>query len=154
MKRLRPLAGALLATLMIVSAVSAAEVELILPGGDGDTRTTETAETGPAGTVPREEPLARREKRDRPEPVLQTRHFGSMIELTCAVGDRPDAIVVVNHSEEPLPKGTRIKWQLQSDGLQGFFRLLGPLEGGGTLVADNVLTTSVQNGAACVARVI
>lgn len=153
MKRLRLLVGTLLATLMIVSAVPAAEVELILPGGggDGDVKTTET---GPVDTVPRDEPKARRESRDRPEPVLQTRHFGSPIELTCAVGDRPDAIVVVNHSDEPLPKGTRIKWQLQADGLQGFFRLLGELEGGGTLVADNVLTSRVSNGANCVARVI
>lgn len=149
MKRLRLLAGALLATLMIVSAAPAAQVELILPGGD-----TKTTETGPVDTVPRDEPQAKREKPDRPEPVLQTRHFGSMIELTCTVGDRPDAIVVVNLSEEPLPKGTRIKWQLDTDGLQGFFRLLGELEGGGTLVADNVLTTRVKDGASCVARVI
>lgn len=150
MKRLRLLAGALLATLMIVSAAPAAEVELILPGGGGVSIT----ETGPVDSVPRDESQARRDKSDRPEPVLQTRHFGSMIELTCTVGDRPDAIVVVNLSDEPLPKGTRIKWQLESDGLQGFFRLLGELEGGGTLVADNVLTTRVKDGANCVARVI
>lgn len=149
MNRLRLLAGALLATLMIVSAAPAAQVELILPGGD-----TKTTGTISAESVPRDEPQARREKRDRPEPVLQTRHFGSMIELTCAVGDRPYAIVVINHSDEPLPKGTRIKWQLQSDGLQGFFRLLGELEGGGTLVAENVLSTRVKDGANCVARVI
>ena len=151
MKSLRPLAGALLAILMMAAAVPAAEVELILPGGGGDTKTTET---GPVDTVPRDEPRAKRESRDRPEPVLQTRHFGSQIELTCAVGDRPDAIVVVNHSAEPLPPGTRIKWQLQAEGLQGFFRLLGPLDGGATLVADNVLDTRVSDGSSCVARVI
>lgn len=172
MKSLRPLAGALLATLILLTSVNAAEVGIINPpGGSGS---TELAPPRDEPAPPRDEPdrnlpvdpapphYEPRPSRDKDsdssmpasEPPLQTRHFGSMVELTCAIADRPDAIVVVNHSSEPLPPGTRIKWQLKAEGVQGFFRLLGTLEGGATLVADNVLRKQVNNGANCIARVI
>ena len=168
MKSLRPLAGALLATRVLLTSVNAAEVGIIdTPGSSGS---TELAPPRDEAEPPRDEPdrnlpvdpAPPRPSRDKDsdsskpasEPPLQTRHFGSMVELSCAVADRPDAIVVVNHSAEPLPPGTRIKWQLKAEGVQGFFRLLGTLEGGATLVADNVLRKQVNNGANCIARVI
>lgn len=173
MKSLRPLAGALLATLVLLTSVNAAEVGIINPPGSGGSSGTELApprDTEPSRDEPdrnlpttpdppRSEPRpSKGDDNDSPtpssEPPLQTRHFGSMVELTCAVADRPAAIVVVNHSSEPLPPGTRIKWQLKAEGVQGFFRLLGTLEGGATLVADNVLRQHVSNGANCIARVI
>lgn len=168
MKSLRPLAGALLATLLLLTSVNAAEVGIIdTPGSSGSTelappkgKPDEPDRTVPADPKPpRESSKPRRDKESdssspSSEPPLQTRHFGSMVELSCAVADRPDAIVVVNHSSEPLPPGTRIKWQLKAEGVQGFFRLLGALEGGATLVADNVLRQQVNSGANCIARVI
>lgn len=174
MKSLRPLAGALLATLVLLTSVNAAEVGIINPPGSGGSSGTELAPPRGEPETPRDEPDRNlpttpdpprdEPRRDRDndsdsptpssEPPLQTRHFGSMVELSCAVADRPDAIVVVNHSAEPLPPGTRIKWQLKAEGVQGFFRLLGTLEGGATLVADNVLRKQVNNGANCIARVI
>ena len=76
------------------------------------------------------------------------------MELSCAVSGTPHAIVVINHSAEDLPPGTRIKWQLKSEGKRGFFALLNPLAGGDTLVADNVLDDGTDQATDCVARVI
>ena len=174
MNRIRPIAGVLLATLMlsplfapVLTPAVAAEVELLPPGG--------------GLTPPREEPVPPREDPapetgtelappDVPndgndsdgqsssepdvQPTLQTRHFGLNVELSCAVAGTPNAIVVVNHSAEDLPPGTRIKWQLKSAGKRGFFALLNPLPGGDTLVADNVLDGGADQSVACVARVI
>jgi hypothetical protein len=174
MNRIRPIAGTLLATLMlspmfapVLTPAIADEVALLPPGG--------------GLTPPREEPVPPREE-PAPEtgtelappdlgsnynnsggdsssepdtqPTLQTRHFGLNVELSCAVAGKPKAIVVVNHSAEDLPPGTRIKWQLKSEGKRGFFALLNPLAGGDTLVADNVLDSRADQAAACVARVI
>jgi hypothetical protein len=157
MKRLRPLAGVLLATVLLAAVATAAEVEKLRPGGSSESQSgfsaavelisPGTTNTGPVAT-------RRSSSGDSSEPSLQTRHFGAQFELTCALGEAPHAIVVVNHSEDPLPAGTRIKWQLTQEGLRGFFKLLGTLEGGATLVADNVLETTVNRGADCVARVI
>ncbi|WP_156387269.1 hypothetical protein [Devosia sp. Root105] len=163
MNRIRPLAGALLAALMLspltaaVLPVVADEVDLLLPGGPTDG-------TGPAaGTGPADElvPPVTADSGDGdsssdyvPEPMLQTRHFGLTVQLSCAVSGKPNAIVVVNHSAEELPPGTRIKWQLKSEGKRGFFALLNPLAGGETLVADNVLDSAASEAADCVARVI
>jgi hypothetical protein len=174
MNRTRPIAGVLLATLMLspisapmLTAAIADEVALLPPGG--------------GLTPPREEPAPPREEPAREtgteldppdvggngnesggdsssdpdtQPTLQTRHFGLNVELSCTVSGTPKAIVVVNHSAEDLPPGTRIKWQLKSEGKRGFFALLNPLAGGDTLVADNVLDSRADQSAACVARVI
>jgi hypothetical protein len=173
MNRIRPIAGVLLATLMlsplftpVLTPAVAAEVELLPPGG--------------GLTPPREEPVPPREdpapetgtelappdvrnsggndsdssSEPDTQPTLQTRHFGLNVELSCAVSRTPNAIVVVNHSAEDLPPGTRIKWQLKSEGKRGFFALLSPLAGGETLVADNVLDGGADQSVACVARVI
>ncbi len=172
MNRIRPIAGALLATLMLSPLVLAPTlayadpVQELLPGG------------GELVLPPKEDPVPPREE-PTPEtgtelappdltnndsggdssepdtrPILQTRHFGLNVELSCAVAGTPHAIVVVNHSAEDLPPGTRIKWQLKGEGKRGFFALLSPLAGGDTLVADNVLDGGADQAAACVARVI
>ncbi|MBL8594201.1 MAG: hypothetical protein JNK01_16070 [Devosia sp.] len=164
MNKIRPLAGALLATLMLsplAGAALAGDVLPLDPGGglppiDG---------TGPAGTGPVDEltppgPIDSGSSDGGgdsdyvPEPTLQTRHFGLNVQLSCAVSGTPNAIVVVNHSAEDLPPGTRIKWQLKSEGKRGFFALLRPLAGGDTLVADNVLDGATNQTTDCVARVI
>lgn len=168
MNRIRPLAGALLAALMLspfAGATYAGDVLPLDPGGglppiDG---------TGPAdgpgpidglappGAIDTRSPTSSDGGGDSdyvPEPPLQTRHFGLNVQLSCAVSGTPNAIVVVNHSAEALPPGTRIKWQLKSEGKRGFFALLSPLAGGETLVADNVLDGTANQAADCVARVI
>lgn len=157
---LRPLASMMLATLLLSVPAIAAEVEILAPGTTSETK-LDPAASGPmeliapgsASSSPADEP-SRSRSSSSSEPTLQTRHFGSQIELSCAIGDNPRAIVVVNRSQDPLPPGTRIKWQLTTEGLRGFFRLLGTFEGGATLVADNVLDTGVNRSANCVARVI
>jgi len=159
MKRLRPLAGAMLAILLLLPAGYAAEVEPIIPGQPegGLPSTDNPSDTGPAQEdTPAAGPSS---KGDGPSewpfdkgPTLQTRHFGPQAALSCAVADKPGAIVVVNEGAEDLPRGTRIKWQLP--GQRGFFALLGPLGAGETLVADNVLNGAADNAASCTARTI
>lgn len=168
MNRIRPLAGVLLATLMLsplAGAAYAGDVLPLDPGGglppiDG---TGPADETGPADGLIPPGPIDTNSNGDGdsnrdadyvPGPTLQTRHFGLNVELSCAVSGTPNAIVVVNHSTEALPPGTRIKWQLKSEGKRGFFALLSPLAGGDTLVADNVLDSATSEAADCVARVI
>lgn len=166
MNRIRPIAGALLATLMLIPAVGfvptaaqAAEVELLPPGGGLDPPTESKPETDTGIALPDSQPArVSRSSSSDPEvdarPTLQTRHFGLQVELSCAVAGTPHAIVVINRSAEDLPAGTRIKWTLKSEGKRGFFALLGPLAGGETLIADNVLEGGVDTSAGCVARVI
>ena len=163
MNSIRPIVGVLLATLMCAPAL-AAPVELIVPGGGlppekgtpieapgiENTGLTDLPST-PKVDIPM---VARSSSPDTPEPVLQTRHFGLQVELSCAVASQPNAIAVVNHSAEVLPPGTRIKWQIKSEGKVGYFAIIGPLNGGETLVADNVLQGGADAGAACTARVI
>ena len=160
MKTVRPLGGIMLATLLLVAAVAAAEVEQLRPGISPDAKldpapsaSVELIAPGIASSSAAEESTNSRSSSSS-EPTLQTRHFGAQIELSCAIGDNPRAIVIVNRSEDPLPPGTRIKWQLTTEDLRGFFRLLGTLEGGATLVADNVLDTNMSRSTNCVARVI
>jgi hypothetical protein len=164
MNKLRPLAGALLATLFLMPAGFAAEVDKIgtvtednasltgpsaelydevdtISTGPADFSSSEASVTGPAAEWPFDN-----------QPSLQTRHFGQQAELTCTVAETPGAIVVINQGPEPLPAGTRIKWQLP--GQRGFFALLGPLGAGETLVADNVLASAADLASACAARVI
>jgi hypothetical protein len=176
MNRIRPIAGALLATLMlspmfapVLTPAIAAEVELLPPGGGltppkeepGPAGGTELApETGTelappdAGSGGSNNSGGDSSSEPDTQPTLQTRHFGLNVELSCAVSGTPNAIVVVNHSAEDLPPGTRIKWQLKSEGKRGFFALLSPLAGGDMLVADNVIDGGANEAADCVARVI
>jgi hypothetical protein len=156
MKFVRPLAGILLATLLCVPAF-ADEVELLPPGGGLDPTKTQPVDDPPR-TQPR--PSSRSSSSSsssdytEEQPGLQARHFGLQIALSCAVADQPNSIVVVNTSNEDLPPGTRIKWQLKGEGQVGFFALLGTLKGGKQLVADNVLQSEVAQSAKCVARVL
>jgi len=169
MNRIRPFVGALLTTLMLLSAGGAplaGDVLPLDPGGglppiDGTGPATGTGPTdaltppGPANPGPSGNSDGGDSSSDYiPEPTLQTRHFGLNVTLSCAVAGKANAIVVVNQSAEDLPPGTRIKWQLKSEGKRGFFALLRPLPSGETLVADNVLDGAADTTAACVARVI
>jgi hypothetical protein len=88
------------------------------------------------------------------QPMLQTRHFGAQIELECAVARTPSDLLLVNRGFDPLPPGTRIKWQLKGAGLVGYFAIIGELEPGQTLVADNVVNGAADRNSACVARAI
>lgn len=103
-------------------------------GGDGSTYSA--AEPGPA------------------EPPLQTRHFGAQASLECRLDDQPGGLVLVNRGLEALPPGTRIKWQFPDARMRGFFALIGPLDPGETLVADDVVDDAPDARGACVARVI
>lgn len=179
MIRIRPIVGAALATLMLVpmlgsapTSVIAAEVELLPPGGgltppkedpkpDTGTELPPEVGTGPAdlgggSSSDSQSSSSGGSSSDRvdTQPTLQTRHFGFQADLSCAVASTPNSIIVINRSAEPLPAGTRIKWQLKSEGKRGYFALLGPLGGGETLVADNVLDGTADQAADCVARVI
>jgi len=168
MNRIRPLAGALLATLMLSPFAGVALAGDVLPLDPGGglppiDSTGPAAGTGPTdGLIPPTAPDAGASRSSGgdgdsdyvPEPTLQTRHFGLNVQLSCTVAGTPNAIVVVNHSAEDLPPGTRIKWQLKTEGKRGFFALLRPLPGGDTLVADNVLDGATSETADCVARVI
>jgi hypothetical protein len=162
MNRLRPLASAVLATLMLIPTSLAEDVLPLDPGGG----LPPINETGPAGGTELVPPPSRpspsgqhedsgsSESDYTDEPPLQTRHFGLQVALSCTVAPTPNALVVVNQSAEELPPGTRIKWQIRSEGKVGFFALLGPLSGGETLIADNVLDDAADKGAECIARVI
>ncbi|MDB5538645.1 MAG: hypothetical protein JWQ89_372 [Devosia sp.] len=173
MNHVRPIAGAVLATLMLspilgpllMPAPAYAEpVRELLPGGEappvGEPKPESETGLAPGGGESGIRSIDNSQS-DSPstelvdaQPTLQTRHFGLHVELTCAVAGTANAIVVVNHSPELLPAGTRIKWQLRNEGKRGFFALLSPLAGGDTLVADNVLDGGADKGADCVARVI
>ena len=88
------------------------------------------------------------------QPTLQTRHFGGRVELICTVATTPGSLKVVNQGIEPLPPGTRIKWQVKNPPLRGFFALIGQLDAGETLIADGIVDGDVPAGADCMARVI
>ncbi len=88
------------------------------------------------------------------QPMLPTRHFGAQVTLSCAVADTPNDLVLVNRGLDPLPAGTRIKWQIRSAGLVGYFAIIGPLGPGEKLVADDVVAGQPDGGASCVARAI
>lgn len=172
MTLIRPLAGAVLAALVILPTLAlAAPVALLPPGGGlGGDRETELVRPDP--DRPREEPDPTASVQPIPprggssdgdsysssesdtQPTLQTRHFGPRAELSCRVADTSNDLIVVNHSPEPLPPGTRIKWQLKGEGKRGFFALIGPLGGGETLVADDVIEGDAPVGADCAARII
>jgi len=152
MNVIRPLAGLVFATLMCAPAL-ADEVELLPPGGGLNPPIDKTE---PVDSFPRtsNKPSSSSSSDYTEEPGLQARHFGLQVALDCAVASEPNAIVLVNKSAEDLPPGTRIKWQLKGAGQVGFFALIGPLAGGQTLVADNVLQGSASQSTPCVARVL
>jgi len=161
MIRIRPLAGAVLTALLLTSAGLADPVEVIIPGGHTSLTPPMTG-TGPADTgimeSPRRDDSSSSESSDSSadvdeQPGLQTRHFGA-ISLACKVASSATDLVVINRSLEPLPAGTRIKWQLKNEGKRGFFAIIGELRGGESLVADNVLDGHAGEDDVCVARVI
>lgn len=178
MNLIRPLASAVLLTLVLGSGLAlAGNVEIIGPGGDAGIKQGDgldgggdAAGTGPADSVPRGEPERNASSNDDsgegagygiffspevdPQPGLQTRHFGALATVSCEVAAHSTDLVVVNQGTEPLPPGTRIKWQLRDQRKRGYFAILGTLGAGKALVADNVLDGNAAPGDVCLARVI
>jgi hypothetical protein len=162
MIHIRPLAGAVLMTLLLTPVALADRVDVITPGGNAsllppstDTEprdaTVETlpVDMGTGGGKSTDYSPAEVDTR----PGLQTMHFGGAT-LACKVGSGARDLVVVNQSLEPLPSGTRIKWQLKNEGTRGFFAIIGELGGGESLVADGVLDGKANTDDICIARVI
>jgi hypothetical protein len=162
MIHIRPLAGAVLMTLLLTPVALADRVDVITPGGNAsllppstDTEprdaTVETlpVDMGTGGSKSTDYSPAEVDTR----PGLQTMHFGGAT-LACKVGSGARDLVVVNQSLEPLPSGTRIKWQLKKEGTRGFFAIIGDLGGGESLVADDVLDGKANTDDICIARVI
>ena len=174
MTSLRPLAGAVLLMLALSPAAAlAAPVDIITPGGSGNASFAPPAESDGGGdarfkgeSVPQADPGTGGGGSDSSSsdsyspvemdtrPTLQTRHFGGQANLSCQVAASARDLVVVNNSPEPLPPGTRIKWQLKKQGKRGFFAIIGELGGGKSLVADNVLDGKARPDDICIARVI
>ena len=163
MIRIRALAGAVLMTLLLTPVALADRVEVIMPGGNASllppTTGTEpndaTVETRPR--EPERSGSGRSTSYSPAEvdvqPGLQTMHFGGAT-LACKVGSSARDLILLNESLEPLPAGTRIKWQLKNEGKRGFFAIIGELGGGESLVADDVLDGSAGTDDICTARVI
>ena len=119
---IRPLAGAMLLTLLVTTFALAGEIEIITPGGDtsfvppaADSELSGLSiESGPrrtgssGGSTDSYSPP----KVDS-QPGLQTMHFGS-VTLACTVASSARDLVVVNEGLETLPPGTPIKWQLKN----------------------------------------
>lgn len=166
MTRIRPIAGAVLATLLALPslALAASVLDLTPPdGGLTDTKPVDTEFVGQlsvgSGSDGGGDSGDSSDSSGWPaqvdtQPTLQTRHFGARAELTCRVAGTPNDLVVINASAEPLPSGTRIKWQLKGAGKFGFFALLNELPSGESLIADDVVAGNADLGANCVARVI
>lgn len=162
MIRIRPLAGAVLMTLLLTPVALAGTVQIILPGGDSppDKSSGSELSSAPAGSsAPRrggsgsDATASYQPAEVDARPGLQTMHFGS-VSLACKVASTSKDLVLINQGLEPLPPGTRIKWQLTQDGKRGFFAIIGELGGGESLVADGVLDGEARSDAACVARAI
>ncbi len=165
MIRIRPLAGAVLMTLLLTPVAHAGSVEIIMPGGNTSLLPPDLGIEPPRDVIV--ETLPRRtdsgkgsvssESYTPPEvdaqPSLQTMHFGSA-SLACKVASTANDLVLINQGLEPLPPGTRIKWQLKNEGKRGFFAIIGELGGGESLVADDVLDGGARTDDVCVARVI
>jgi len=161
MIHIRPLAGAVLMTLLLTPVALADRVEVITPGGNASLLPPST-DTEPRDatveTLPVDMGTGGSSKNYSPaevdvQPGLQTMHFGGAT-LACKVGSGARDLVVVNQGLETLPAGTRIKWQLKNEGKRGFFALIGELGGGESLVADDVLDGNAGADDICVARVI
>jgi len=162
MIHIRPLASAVLMTLLLTPMAIAGQVEIITPGGNAGL-IPPTFGTEPPGVNLEPLPLQTGSSTDNsdsyspPEvdaqPGLQTMHFGSA-SLACKVASTSKDLVLINQGLEPLPPGTRIKWQLKNEGKRGFFAIIGELGGGESLVADGVLDGAAGTDDVCVARVI
>ena len=163
MIRIRALAGAVLMTLLLTPVALADRVEVIMPGGNASLLPPTTGTEPNDATV---ETLPREPERSGSgrstsyspaevdvQPGLQTMHFGGAT-LACKVGSSARDLILLNESLEPLPAGTRIKWQLKNEGKRGFFAIIGELGGGESLVADDVLDGSAGTDDICTARVI
>jgi hypothetical protein len=151
----RPLlALALLATLWAAGPALAMDVVDLTPPLTGDDGTRTTPRDDPDPPLVPENPIHAASSTDDYEaPTLQTRHFGLQIELTCRAASTAGGLELVNKSGEPLPPGTRIKWQFRQDRLSGFFAITGPLGAGRRMVADDILGDRAPGGE-CTARVI
>lgn len=155
--------GIVLLWLAGASVAAAAEVQRLTPHDETRVDTPQIALRPPAELRP-DTPSApspdnngstySAAETDVAQPPLQTRHFGAQAVLECRLDAQPGGLVVVNRSLEALPPGTRIKWQFPDARMRGFFALIGPLEPGETLVADNVVDDAPDARGACVARVI
>ena len=167
MIRIRPLAGAVLMTLLLTPVAFADRVDVITPGGHAGLNPpitgTEPIDTKPVDPVVDEPPRTASSDSSSSggdpsvdfdvQPGLQTRHFGGAT-LACKVASTSKDLVVINQSLDPLPPGTRIKWQLKNEGKRGYFAIIGELGGGESLVADNVLDGQAGTDDVCIARVI
>jgi len=165
MTRIRPIAGAVLATLMTFPSLALAAPVLDLTPPDGgltDTKPVDAEFVGQLSGGSGSDGGGDGDSSDSSgwpaqvdtQPTLQTRHFGAQAQLDCKVAGTPNDLVVINASAEPLPSGTRIKWQLKGAGKSGFFALLTELPSGESLIADDVVAGDADTGANCVARVI
>ncbi len=158
MTRLKLILAALAATTMLMaSAVHAETVIDLTPPGDiqmtGPAATEETALAGNDGDGTTRSSVGDSYVPDM-QPTLQTRHFGTQSNLVCSVAEQPDSLKVINEGLEPLPPGTRVKWQVKGSSLRGFFALITELQIGETLVAEGIVGEGATGGADCLARVI
>lgn len=156
MKRLRIAAVAAMLALIAVPAVAMAdEVLPLLPHTGSEVNPPKLSKTDLAPADPDGSDGSDHSPNEVDvQPTLQTRHFGGQIELICTVATTPGSLKVVNQGIEPLPPGTRIKWQVKNPPLRGFFALIGQLDAGETLIADGIVDGNVPAGADCLARVI
>lgn len=160
MIRIRQLAGALLMTLLLTPMALAGSVEIITPGGSSSLVPPTTDGMG-VESLPRrtgsgsqgDATVSYSPAEIDARPSLQTMHFGGA-SLACKVASTANDLVLINQGLEPLPPGTRIKWQLKNEGKRGFFAIIGELGGGESLVADGVLDGGARTDDVCVARVI
>ena len=156
MKRLRIAAVAAMLALIAVPAVAMAdEVLPLLPHTGNEVNPPKLSKTDLAPAEPRGSDGSDHSPSEVDvQPTLQTRHFGGQVELICTVATTPGSLKVINQGNEPLPPGTRIKWQVKNPPLRGFFALIGQLDAGDTLIADGIVDGDVPAGADCLARVI
>jgi hypothetical protein len=160
MIRIRQLAGAVLMTLLLAPVALAGSVEIITPGGNTSLVPPTTDGIG-VESLPRrtgsgsqsDATVSYSPAEIDARPSLQTMHFGGA-SLACKVASTSNDLVLINEGLEPLPPGTRIKWQLKNEGTRGFFAIIGELGGGESLVADGVLDGGARTDDVCVARVI
>ncbi len=165
MIRIRPLAGAVLMTLLLTPVAMAGSVEIITPGFNasllppdaGNEPSEVIVESLPRMTDSSGSGSSSSDSYSSPEmdskPSLQTMHFGSA-NLACKVASTATDLVLINQGLEPLPPGTRIKWQLKNERRRGFFAIIGELGGGESLVADDVIEGGARTDDVCIARVI